>query len=63
MCLTVAGTDCKSALSGFTNLKMDDIIGANATGATPAFIKSMKGKGHDFKNLEKYIELKSVLNN
>ena len=48
---------------GFTNLKMDDIIGANATGATPAFIKSMKGKGHDFKNLEKYIELKSVLNN
>ena len=48
---------------GFNNLDMNDVVGAQATGATPTFIKSMRGKGHDFKNLEKYIELKSVLNN
>lgn len=48
---------------GFNNLDMGDVVGAQATGATPTFIKSMKEKGHDFKNLEKYIELKAVLHN
>jgi len=48
---------------GFTDVAIDDIIGAKATGTTPSFIKSMRGKGHDFKNLEKYIELKAVLGN
>lgn len=48
---------------GFNDLAIDDIIGAKATGTTPSFIKSMRGKGHDFKNLEKYIELKAVLGN
>ncbi|UTN02712.1 peptidase M56, BlaR1 [Flavobacterium bizetiae] len=48
---------------GFSNLDMGDVVGAQATGATPTFIKSMKEKGHDFKNLEKYIELKAVLHN
>ncbi|MCD0472214.1 M56 family metallopeptidase [Flavobacterium sp. JAS] len=48
---------------GFNDLAIDDIIGAKATGTTPSFIKSMRGKGHDFKNIEKYIELKAVLGN
>jgi hypothetical protein len=48
---------------GFNDLDLDDVIGAKATGTSPSFIKSMKGKGHDFKSLEKYIELKSVLGN
>jgi hypothetical protein len=48
---------------GFSDLAVDDVIGAKATGTTPSFIKSMRGKGHDFKNLEKYIELKAVLGN
>jgi hypothetical protein len=48
---------------GFKDLNLDDVIGAKATGASPSFIKSMKEKGHDFKSLEKYIELKSVLGN
>ncbi|HEU4789875.1 MAG TPA: M56 family metallopeptidase [Flavobacterium sp.] len=48
---------------GFNVTNLDDVIGAKATGASPSFIKSMKEKGHDFKSLEKYIELKSVLDN
>jgi len=48
---------------GFNDLEIDDVIGAKATGTTPSFIKSMKSKGHDFKNLEKYVQLKSVLHN
>lgn len=48
---------------GFTDLKLDDIFGATTIGATPSFIKSMKAKGHNFNNLEKYIELKAVLGN
>jgi hypothetical protein len=48
---------------GFNDLNIDDVIGAKATGTSPSFIKSMKEKGHDFKSLEKYIELKSVISN
>jgi hypothetical protein len=48
---------------GFKDLNLNDVIGAKSTGASPFFIKSMKEKGHDFKSLEKYIELKSVLGN
>lgn len=43
---------------GFSNLSIDDVIGANATGTNPAFIRSMKQKGHNFKSLDKYIQLK-----
>lgn len=48
---------------GFTDLKLDDVFGATTMGATPSFIKSMKAKGHNFNNLEKYIELKALLGN
>jgi len=44
-------------------MNLDDVVGAKAVGATPSFIKSMKGKRHDFKNLDKYIQLKTVLGN
>lgn len=45
----------------FKNLSIDDIIGAVSIEATPAFIKSMRAKGHQLKNLDGYIALKSVL--
>ena len=46
---------------GFTDLNVDDVIGAKSMGVSPAFIKSMKEKGHNFKTLEKYMELKAVV--
>jgi len=46
---------------GFTDLDLDDIIGAKAMGVSPAFVKSMKEKGHNFKTLEKYMQLKAVV--
>ncbi|WP_207556393.1 hypothetical protein [Flavobacterium frigidimaris] len=42
-------------------MDLEDVVGAKAVGATPSFIKSMKGKGHDFKSLDKYVSLKAVL--
>ena len=46
---------------GFTDLNVDDIIGAKSMGVSPSFIKSMKEKGHNFKTIEKYMELKAVV--
>jgi hypothetical protein len=38
-----------------------DMVAANSMGVTPAFIREMKGKGHDLKSLQKYIMLKNAL--
>lgn len=46
---------------GLTDLNIDNVVGAKSMGVTPDFIKSMKEKGHNFKTLEKYIELKAVV--
>lgn len=48
---------------GFKDLGVNDIIGAVSTETTPAFIKSMRAKGHNLKDLQAYITLKSVLEN
>lgn len=45
------------------DVDLDEIVGAKATGTTPAYIKSMRAKGHDFKSLDKYIALKALANN
>jgi hypothetical protein len=46
---------------GFGTVPMHDIIAARATGTTPSFIKNMKEKGHNFKSLQKYVTLKTVV--
>jgi hypothetical protein len=46
---------------GFTNLEIEDVIGAKSMGVTPVFVKSMKEKGHNFKTLQKYMQLKAVV--
>jgi hypothetical protein len=46
---------------GFSKVSINDIVAAKATGTTPSFIKSMKEKGHNLKSLQKYITLKTVV--
>ena len=48
---------------GFKDLDIQEVISAKSTGTTPAFIKSMREKGHNLKSLEKYITLKTVIEN
>ncbi len=48
---------------GFKDINIHDVITAKSTGTTPAFIKSMREKGHNLKSLEKYIALKTVIEN
>ncbi|OOG78801.1 M56 family metallopeptidase [Flavobacterium sp. A45] len=48
---------------GFKDLNVDNVVGAKTMGVSPAFIKSMMEKGHNFKTLEKYVELKAVVGN
>jgi hypothetical protein len=48
---------------GFEDFDIQDVIAAKATGTAPAFIKSMREKGHNFKSIEKYITLKTVIEN
>lgn len=47
---------------GFGNVSIHDIISAKATGTTPAFVSSMKEKGHNLRSLNKYIQLKTIVN-
>ncbi|MBK8052702.1 MAG: peptidase M56, BlaR1 [Saprospiraceae bacterium] len=48
---------------GFKDLDIQEVISAKSTRTTPAFIKSMREKGHNLKSLEKYVTLRSVLEN
>lgn len=42
-------------------ISVHDVISARATGTTPEFIASMKEKGHNLKNIHKYIQLKTIV--
>lgn len=46
---------------GFANVSLEDVISARATGTTPSFIRSMKEKGHNLKSIQKYMQLKIVV--
>lgn len=46
---------------GFGTVPMHDIIAAKATGTSPAYIKGMIEKGHKLSSVQKYVSLKSVL--
>ncbi len=46
---------------GFANVSLEDVISAKATGTTPSFISSMKEKGHNLKSIQKYMQLKMVV--
>lgn len=46
---------------GFANVSLEDVISAKAMGTTPSFISSMKEKGHNLKSIQKYIQLKMVV--
>ncbi|GAA4337679.1 M56 family metallopeptidase [Flaviaesturariibacter amylovorans] len=46
---------------GFTNVRPNDITGAKATGTTPDFIARMQQQGYKLSSLNKYIDLKTVV--
>lgn len=46
---------------GFANVSLEDVISAKATGTTPSFISSMKEKGHNLKSIQKFMQLKMVI--
>ncbi|HMF73308.1 MAG TPA: hypothetical protein VK616_17630 [Flavitalea sp.] len=46
---------------GFSNLSVEDVVSAKATGTSPGFIASMKQKGHNLKSIDKYIQLKVAI--
>ena len=46
---------------GFKNLSISDVIAAKSTGTSATFISSMKKKGHDYANIDKYINMKVLL--
>lgn len=46
---------------GFANVSIEDVISAKSTGTTPSFISSMKEKGHNLKSIQKYMQLKMVV--
>lgn len=45
---------------GYTNIRIQDIIPLKSMGVTAEYISSMKKKGFDYKDLNKYIQLKSL---
>jgi len=46
---------------GFANVTLNDVVSAKATGTTPSFISSMKQKGHNLKSIEKYMQMKVLV--
>ncbi len=46
---------------GFGEVSINDVVAAKATGTTPAFVTAMKQKGHNFKTLQKYVQLKTII--
>ncbi len=48
---------------GFKDISIQDVITAKSTGTTPAFVKTMREKGHNLKSLEKYVTLRTVIEN
>jgi hypothetical protein len=43
------------------DFSLHDVLAAKATGVTPGFITSMKDKGHNLRSLNKYIQLKTIV--
>lgn len=46
---------------GFDHMSLNEIVSAKSTGTTPSFITSMKQKGHNLKSIQKYIQLKTIV--
>lgn len=47
---------------GFTKISINDLPALKSTGVTPEFVKSMQDKGIKLSSLDKYIQLKTVMN-
>ena len=46
---------------GFDDVSLNEVVSAKSTGTTPSFITSMKQKGHNLKSIQKYIQLKTIV--